>query len=176
MTVVYPEGTPTLGNTKLKAGIVIPTNLASPSLATHVNAASSVELTGHLFAADWNPMGSQGKGQRAVRLGATFTRDALARAQWAAPTLKYIYKPELADNGVGNEAKQLLVEGTVVVLYERRGKDADIAWAAADRVRVHHVRVGAQIPLGDAADENGEFHILQETEYIVFPVDGVIAI
>lgn len=175
MTVVYPEGTPTLGTTKLKAGIVIPTSLAAPSLATDVNAASSVEITGHLFAAGWNPSGSQGKGSRAARLGSTSTRDSLNRAQWTAPTLQYVYDPTADDAAAGNEAKELLVEGTEVVLYERRGLDADTALIATHRVRVHHVRVGAQIPMGDAADENGEHFISQETEYISDPVDGVIA-
>lgn len=175
MTVVYPEGTPTLGTTKLKAGVVVPVSLAAPSLATNVNAASSVEITGHLFAAGWNPTGSQGKGQKAPRMGATFQRDSLSRAQWTAPTLQYVYDPTAADSAEGNEAKELLVAGTEVVIYERRGLDADTAFAASQRVRVHHLRVGEQIPMGDHADENGEFFIQQETEYLSDPVDGVIA-
>lgn len=175
MTVVYPEGTPTLGTTRLKAGVVIPTSLSAPSLATNINAVSSVDITGHLFVAGWNPTGSQGKGQRAPRLGSTSNRDSLNRAQWTAPTLQYVYDPTADDSAPGNEAKELLAEGTEVVIYERRGLDSDTAFAAAQRIRVHHLRVGAQFPMGDAADENGEFFMQQETEYVSDPVDAVIA-
>ena len=174
MTTVFPEGTPTLGNTKLKAVAAIATPTA-PSLATEVNGASSVDISCFVYPAGWNPTGSQGKGTRPLRLCQKSQRDSLNRVSWTAPSLQYVYDPQAADSAPGNEAKEMLVEGAEVFIVERRGIDSDDAFAASQMVRVHHLRLGAQIPSGDLTDENGEFFIMQETEYVTDPVDGVLA-
>jgi hypothetical protein len=173
-TLVMPEGTPTLGNTKIVACVSLANPLA-PDLSGEIGAGTSVELSCFVYPAGWNPSGTQGKGTKPPRLCTKSQRDALQRVSWTAPSLQYVYDPTAADNAAGNEAKELLVEGAVVYVVERRGVDADTAFAASDRVRVHHLRVGAQIPSGDLTDENGEFFIMQETEYVSDPVDGVVA-
>ena len=173
-TLVMPEGTPTLGNTKIVACVSL-ANPAAPDLSGEIGAGTSVELSCFVYPAGWNPTGTQGKGTKPPRLCTKSQRDALQRVSWTAPSLQYVYDPQAADNATGNEAKELLAEGTVVYVVERRGVDADTEFAVADRVRVHHLRVGAQIPSGDLTDENGEFFIMQETEYVTDPVDGVVA-
>lgn len=173
-TTVYPEGTPTLGNTKIKAAVAVE-DLTAPKLATEINAATSVDISCFVYPAGWNPTGAQGKGTKPLRLCTKSQRDSLNRVSWTAPTLQYVYDPQGADAAPGNEAKELLVEGAEVVIIERRGIDSDDPFVVAERVRSHHLRLGAQIPSGDLTDENGEFFMTQETEYISDPVDGVIA-
>lgn len=174
MTMVMPEGTPTLGNTKIKAAAAVADMLA-PKLATEINAAGSVDISCFVYPDGWNPSGTQAKGTKRPRLCTTTQRDSLNRVSWTAPTLQYVYDPQADDSAPANQAKEMLVEGAEVYIIERRGLDADAVFAATQRVRIHHLRVGAQIPSGDLTDENGEFFITQETEYIDDPVDGVIA-
>ena len=78
---------------------------------------------------------------------------------------------------MGNEAKELLLEDARIYFVERLGLDAvDDPFAVGDRTRTHFLRLGAQIPSGDRTDENGDFYIMQETEYVnEGPVDGVVA-
>lgn len=173
-TLVLPEGTPTLGNTKLVAAVTLAT-MTAPSLAGEVNDDTTVELSCFVYPAGWNPSGTQGKGTKPPRLCTKTQRDSLNRVSWTAPALQYVYDPQAADSAPGNEAKELLEPGTEVFVIERRGLDAEVDFAVGQHVRVHHLRVGAQIPSGDLTDENGEFFLMQETEYVTDPVDGVIA-
>lgn len=176
MTVVYPEGVPILGNTKVVATLAV-ASLTAPSLATDINAASSVDLSCYLLPDGWNPTGTQGKGTRQRRLCSKATQERLNTVAWSGPTLRYIHDPQGADADPGNEARELLQEDLTVYFIERMGLDAqDDPFTATERVRVHYLRLGAQIPSGDRTDENGDFFIMQETEYVnEGPVDGVVA-
>lgn len=174
MTIVLPEGTPTLGNTKIKAVVAV-ADMAAPKLATELNAVTSVDISCFVYPAGWNPTGAQGKGTKMARLCTKTQRDSLNRVSWTAPTLQYVYDPQAADAAEGNEAKELLTEGTEVYIVERRGLDSEAAFATTQHTRTHHLRLGAQIPSGDLTDENGEFFIMQESEYVSDPVDGIIA-
>ena len=174
MTVVYPDGVPSLGATKLTAlaGVAI---LTAPDLSTEIAAVTTVEVTGYLFADGYNPGGTQGKGTRRRRLGATTTREALNAAQHNSPTIQYTHDPNEIDSATGNEAREAFVEGSEWFFLERRGPDSDDVFAVGDRVRVHHLRMGAQFEM-DSTDENGEFYVMQETEYVnQGPVIGVVA-
>jgi hypothetical protein len=173
MTMVMPEGTPTLGNTKLKAVLTI-ADPEAPKLATEINAVSSVDISCFVYPAGWNPAGSQGKGTKPRRLCETGTRDSLNTVQWTAPALQYVHNPQGDDADPVNAAKAILTEGTLIHVLERQGLDADEDFAVDDRTRDHYLRLGAQIPSGDLTDENGEFFIMQEAEYVLNPVDGVV--
>lgn len=174
MTVVQPDGVPSLGATKITATLAVAT-LTAPSLASEVGAATAVEISGYLFADGWNPGGSQGKGQARRRLAATTTKETLNPAQWTSPTLQYAHDPNAGDADPGNEARELLKEGVEVFIIERNGQDADEAFAVGDQVTVHHLRMGRPFPQRPT-DENGEFFIMQETEYVNDgPVEGAIA-
>lgn len=176
MTVVFPEGTPILGNTKVLATPAV-ASMAAPSLATEIGAATAVDLSCYLLPDGWNPTGTQGKGTRPRRLCSKTTQERLNTVAWAGPTLRYIHDPQGADADAGNEARELLVEDATLYFIERMGLDAqDDPFTATERVRTHHLRLGAQIPSGDRTDENGDFFIMQETEYVnEGPVDGVVA-
>jgi hypothetical protein len=166
MTVVYPEGTPTLGNTKVVAAVAV-ASLTAPKLATEISAATSVEISCYLFPAGWAPTASTAKGTKMARLCDKILREQFNRTTYSIGDLQYVYDPQGDDSDPGNEAKELLVEGTQIYLIERIGLDAqDDAMAVADRVRTHHVELGPQIPSGDRTDENGEFFITQCVVYV----------
>lgn len=175
MTVVYPEGTPTLGNTKVKAVLSVASPTA-PKLATEINAATSVDISCYLYPAGWNPTGTTAKGTKPTRLCSKTQLEQLNRTTWTLADLQYVYDPQADDTAPGNEAKELLVEGTTLHLVERIGLDADEdVFAVGQRTRDHFVTLGAQIPSGDRTDENGEFYITQSVIYANSgPIDGVI--
>lgn len=177
MTVVMPEGTPTLGNTKVAAVVAI-VDPEAPALATEINAATSVDASCYLFPAGWTPTGSTAKGQRQARLCSRNTVEALNRTNYTIGALQYVHDPQTADAAAGNELRELLQEGTKIYFVERQGLDAqEEPFAVGDRVLVHHLQLGPQIESGDRTDENGEFFISQEAVYVSAdgPVVGIIA-
>lgn len=176
MTLVMPEGVPTLGATKVK-GVISIASQTAPKLATEINVATSVDLSLFLYPAGWSPTGNTAKGTRPVRLGSKKEREIFNRTTWSLGALQYVYDPQAIDTAPGNAAKALLVEGAVLHLLERLGLDAEtVAFAIGDRTRDHWVRCGPQIPSGDRTDENGEFYMMQELIYVnsLAPVDGVV--
>lgn len=176
MTAVIPEGTPTLGNTKIKFALAV-ADLAVPSLGTEVNAASSVEASCHIYPAGWTPTGSTSKGTKPLRLCSKKAQEKLNRTMFSIGDLQYVYDPQAADSAAGNEVKEIAVEGAEIYVIERLGLDAEtVDWAVGQRVRTHHLVFGPQIPSGDRTDENGEFYITQSVAYVNDgPVDGVLA-
>lgn len=176
MSISIPEGTPTLQRTNVMVVLTVADMLA-PKLATEINHASSKNISCHLFAEAWNPTGSTGKGSRKARMCTDGMIETLQRTTYTVPDLMYTHDPQAADGAVGNEARAILVPGTVLYLVERQGLPMSTAWAVAQRTRTHKVRLGAQIRSGDLTDENGEYYISQTLVYSVLtgPVDGVIA-
>jgi hypothetical protein len=176
VTVVYPEGTPTLGTISTRAVLSV-TSLVAPKLATEINAATSVKADLYLFPAGWNPTGTTGKGTKPARLASKRDRQQLNRTSYELPDLQYIYDPQGDDSDPGNEMKEICVEGAKLYIVERRGPDAeDDVWVVGEKVRTHYIMLGPQIPMGDPSDENAEHFIQQSLVYINNgPVDGVIA-
>ncbi len=176
MTTFYPEGTPTLGNTKV-AGVLTVTNLAAPKLATEILAATSVDLSCYLYPAGWNPTATPNKGTKPPRLCSKTTQEQFNRTGYSLPDLQYVHDPQAADAAAGNEARELLQEGLEIHFVERQGLDAqDDAFTVGEHVLTHKVVLGPQIWSGDRTDENGEFFITQPAIYLNDgPVQGVIA-
>jgi hypothetical protein len=176
MTLVYPEGTPTLGNTKVAACLTV-ADLTEPSLATEINAVTSVDGSLHLYPAGWAPTGTPAKGEKPPRLGSKKTLQQFNRTAYDLGDLQYVYDPQGDPSAPSNELMEILVPGTKRVLVERIGLDAeDVAFAVGQKVRCHYVELNDQIPSGDRTDENGEHFITQSVIYVNDgPVDGVIA-
>lgn len=165
MTVVYPEGTPTLGNVKVKAVASI-ADLTAPSLATEVNAATSVDISCYLYADGWAPSGATAKSTKKRRLCSKSDVEQIDVTSYTVAALRYTHDPQGADTDTGNEARELLAEGTKLYFVERQGLDAmDVDFTVADRVRTHYLELGPQIESIDT-DENGEFYIMQEVVYV----------
>lgn len=177
MTLVMPEGIPTLGNIAVKAVATIATPSA-PSLATELNAAGTEDISLHLMPAGWGPTADTPLGTAPPRLGSRSIRQQLNRTTYSLPALQYVYDPQGDVGDPGNEAFDLLVEGTKIHLVERRGLDAETdAWAVGQKTRDHYIELGPQVPMGDPTDENAEFYIMQVVHYVNGdgPTDGTIA-
>jgi hypothetical protein len=177
VTVVLPEGTPTLGNTKVMAVVDI-ASMVAPSLAGEINDVTSVDASCYLYPAGWTPTGDTPKGQKPARLCSKVVGESLNRTNYTIGALQYVHDPQTADAATGNELRELLQEGTKIFFVERMGLDAqDVAFAAGQRVLVHHLELGPQIESGDRTDENGEFFIQQAAVYVsgAGPVVGIIA-
>lgn len=176
MTIIYPEGTPTLGNTKVKAVVTI-ADLLAPKLATEINAVSSVDISCYLYPAGWAPSATTAKGSKPARLCSKNDLQQFNRTAYEVGDLQYVYDPQGASTVDANKAKTLLVEGTKIYLVERLGLDAQTnAFAVAQKVTTHYLILGPQIPSGDRTDENGEFFITQSVIYVnAGPVAGTIA-
>jgi hypothetical protein len=177
VTIIMPEGVPILGNTAVTAVVAI-ADMTAPSLATEVNAATSVDISLFLSASGWNPQATSNKGTRPARLGQKTQREAFNRTTFQMGTLSYTFDPQAPDTDDENKAKALLLEGTTIFLVERLGLDAETdAWAVGQQVRCHKVILGVQSVGGDRTDENGEFVLMQDAIYAALegPVDGTIA-
>lgn len=176
MTLVMPEGTPTLGAVKVKVTAAIANRLA-PSLATEINAAAAVDISCHLLADGWQATAETAKNNKKRRLCSTADTEQLGVTTYRVAALRYVHNPQAADATLGNEARTLLKVGLKFYFVERHGKDAQTApFAVADRVRSHYLVLGPQIEMPDP-DDNGEFFIYQEVTYVAAgaPVVGTVA-
>lgn len=176
MTIIQPEGVPTLGNTAVKA-VVDVADPTAPKLATELNAATSVDISLFLEAAGWNPQATSNKGTRPARLGQKTQRESFNRTTYSMGTLQYTFDPQALDTDDENKAKTLLTEGTTIYLVERLGMDAENdAWAVGQKTVTHKVILGVQATGGDRTDENGEFVKMQDAIYAALegPIEGVV--
>lgn len=177
MSITIPEGTPTLANTKIVAVLSV-ADTAAPKKATEIDAVTSLDFTCYLFADGWTPTASTAKGQSRRRLCSPRSAERLNTTTFSIGALQYSHNPKTADGSVGNEARELLTEGTKIYLVEGQGIDGQTGeFTAGDRVRTHYVELGPQIDSGDQTDENGEFFIMQELVYVTAdgPVVGTVA-
>lgn len=174
MTVVYPEGTPTLGNTSITAVLAV-ADEDSPKLATEINAATSVNISCYLYDDGWTPGGTQTKQTKKRRLCSKRDVEQLFTATYTIGALRYTHDPQAADAGAGNEARELMQAGTKLYLIERQGLDArEDALAVGQHTLSHYVELGEQFWSTDT-DDNGEYFIMQEVAYVNDgPVRGVI--
>lgn len=176
MTIVMPEGTPTLGAVKVKAVVSI-TDPAAPKLATEINAVTSVDISCHLLADGWQPSAETAKQTKKRRKCSKKDTEQIGVTTYRLAALRYIHNPQADDTAPGNEARKALKEGLKFHFLERQGKDAQTApFAVADRTRDHYVTLGPQIEMDDP-DENGEFYIYQEVAYVTAdgPKAGIVA-
>ena len=139
MTVVYPEGTPTLGNTKV-AVMVACAALAAPKLATEIGAVTSVDGSCYIYPAGWAPTASTNKGTKPTRLCSRKQAEQFNRTQYTFGDLQYVHNPQAADAAAGNEMRKLLVEGTKLYFVERQGLDAQTdSFTVGEFVIVHYL-------------------------------------
>lgn len=175
MTIVMPEGTPTLGAVKVKAVLAI-TDPEAPKLATEINAATSVDISCHLLADGWSPTAETAKQTKKRRLCSKKDTEQLSVTSYRVAALRYVHDPQADDAAPGNEAREALKEGLKWHFLERQGKDAQVdPFAIGDRTRDHYLVLGPQIEMNDP-DENGEFYVMQEVAYVSAegPIVGLV--
>ncbi|GAA1138345.1 hypothetical protein [Nocardioides aquiterrae] len=172
MSIYEPEAVESQGATKIKLLSAV-VDAAAASLATEVNAASSVEAT--LVFNTWNPTRTPNTGTAPRRVG---TRDQFPREgnmQYQPIAITYPDDPQ-ADTGDPNvKAKDLLTEGTVKYVLVRKGIDVDTAFAADQKYELWKVRCGAQIETQSGEDEFAEYQIQQNLYPLQKVAKGVIA-
>lgn len=153
MTVVFPEAVKAHGNTGLVAGTTAPSSPTTPSLATDINAATSLNVSMYVFG-EIEFSKTVNKGAAPRRLGQRETLQEFGEESHEIGTIMLVWGPQDADSDEVNEAKALFADGAELWLYIRRGVDAETAFAAADKVEVRHVRIAGGRP-GKTGD--GEF-------------------
>lgn len=126
--------------------IVFCTDLASaaaPSLATELNAASSVEGTLAMYGT-WRPPVNVETGNAPTRIGTSTQLPQEGNAQLQVIPVSYPHDPSADDTDPQNKLRALLAEGVELYAVVRRGVDKDTDWTVGDRVEVWHVRCGYQ--------------------------------
>lgn len=134
---------------------------AAPSLATEINAATSLEVTLAAYGT-WNAPVNVNTGNSPRRIGTTVQLPQEGNAQRQVIPFPYPVNPSLPDSDDANKVKAFLAEGTEFYALVRRGTDKDTAFAADDIGLMYHLRAGYQpeaTPTGD--DEFAEYQIMQ---------------
>lgn len=172
MTVLYPEATPAQGNTSV---VVVQTiaDKNAPKLATEINAASSVNISCYLYG-QLEATSNQNKGTAPNRMCDTVTLEILGNTTYSLAGLEYLFDPQGDAADDPNKAKTTLAPGAEVWLVVRKGLSArNTAYAASQKVDLHHVRLGVQndVTVGDG--EFAEYAKRQEVVYIEPPIYGV---
>ena|GEM_PF-1852273 len=158
---VYPSGVTVQGNIKLQwvTAIASPT---APSLATEINAASSLDISCYVAGDSWNPDIEQNKGEAPRRLCTKVQRDVFGNLKYNLDDLMYSISPQGAALSDGKKAYEALTVGTTGFIVARYGLDAQTTdWAAAQIVDIWPVTLGARLKVGDPSNEFNEFMVKQ---------------
>ena len=161
MAVIYPAGTGVQGNLGVKWVEAI-ADEAAPSLATELEAASSVDISCYLYAGGWNVTVNANKGAAPRRLCTRQTTEQFGATTYTLADLLYTLDPQAADSDPDNAALAALTAGSEGFIVVRMGLDArELAWAVGQYVNVYAVRLGEQNHIGDTTDEFAEFQVQQ---------------
>lgn len=170
MPVTVPPGVAADGAVSVKFVTAL-ANPAAPSLATEINAASSVDLTCLLTKDGFSPAG-EAAAITDERLCSKQVFEDFGTVTYSTDALTYIYDPQTPASA-SNKAYAALVTGTTGFLVVRWGKDVDIAWAAGDKVDVYPVKVGPRIK--QAPEANSKLKV-QQKPYVTGPVQQDVAV
>lgn len=153
MTIAFPEAVKVNGNTGLVAATTAPTDPDAPSLASDINAATSLNVSMYVFGTIEFTK-TVNKGAAPKRMGQGASLQEFGDEAHEIGTIMLVWGPQEDDSEEVNEAKAMFVDGAELWLYIRRGVDAETPYAAADKVEVRHVRINGGRP-GQTGD--GEF-------------------
>ena len=175
MTVIFPEATPVYGTTSVVA-IQTMADPAAPSLATDIDAATSVNISCFLYSGGVGTS-TTAKGEAPRRLCTTSVLQNFGQTTYEVTDLQYVYDPQAALSTDDNKARNALTEGSEVYLLVRRGLNAqDTAYAAGQYVDVWHVRLGPQNKTQTGDGEFDENSITQAVVAIEPPVEDVLIV
>jgi hypothetical protein len=157
-TGVRPEACPADGFVRV-FWVSSALTLTAPT-TTQLNA--GLELSYYLTVDGWQPTADE---QEVTddRLGDAITYENRGRSRFTLGSIRYVTYPGDADN---DEAALALTEDATGWFVERRGLDADTAWAAAQLVTIIPARLGAQVD--QAPEANSVLHITQRV-YVTGP-------
>lgn len=172
MTVLFPEATPVHLNLKVVVANTVASS-AAPSLATEINAGTSLDVS--CFIRAWNPEISTNSGNAPDRLCTSLSLPIEGKTQLSAISLAYVYDPQAATSTDDNKARLKLAQGTEFYIVARKGLPYTTAFVAAQFSEVWKVRCGRQNYVQSGDDEFAEFEIQQMLYPILEPVHGVVA-
>lgn len=173
MTMIYPEGVSTLGNTKhiWVASIADP---EAPTLAELTAAApGALDISCALYAGVFAPTQSV---NRAAAPRRSCERDQFERTTSvtrSVPDISYAISPQAAAGSDGKKAYETLAEGKVGFIVERMGLDARTSDLATGQfVNVYSVTLGPALIV--APNEDGsEYQVTQAIDLNGKPVQNV---
>lgn len=139
-------------------------DLAAPKASTEIGAATAFRLTYSFVPGGWNPDGSQEK-LTDERLTAPQVMESLGKTTRSL-TLEYV------DSSAAGSAAVVLAAGQSGYFVERRNTPQTTLAAAAQKVNIYPVTLGAQIDT--PPDGTGKFRIKQETA-LGTVVKGILA-
>ena len=172
MTVIFPEAVKQQGNTSVVAvqNIADP---AAPSLATDIQAATSVNVSCFLYSGGVGTA-TTNKGEAPARLCTTKRLQQFGTTSYEVTDLQYVYDPQKPDSDNANKAKAALTDGTDVYLVVRKGMNAETtAFATGQKVDIWHVRLGPQNRTQTGDGEFDEYSITQTVVVLEPPVEDV---
>lgn len=169
MSVTFPEATPVQGNGKVTAVVT----LVAPAAPTVLELNGGTDISCYLR--DFVSTADQATGTGPRRYCTRSQLQQLGTVSWTIDSLRYVYDPQGATTLPANAARTLLVSGLTIYLVERLGLPVETAWATTQKVRVHQVRLGVQVPTRSGDGEFDEFEIMQAIAYTREPFVGVVA-
>lgn len=170
MTVLAPEGTPALGNTKVIIVDAVAT-LTAPDLSSEIGAVTSLEVTGFVERFLMPETVNTGAGPSRLLRGVTFMREG--RTQLGLITIRYAYDPQDDDAATANKAKAKLVRGYTGLAVVRKGLPNDTAFAIGDQTETVKIRAGRQV-FEEPEEEFGDYMITQNLLVTAEKVHGAI--
>lgn len=173
--VVFPEAVSSFAGRKVVALTSAPADLdAATVVAVEAGVTAGLEMTMFLLS-PFVPSGSQNKGNGPRRVGESKQLQRLGVATQESPTLQYIHDPQGDASDVANKPRTALAPGTEIWVIERPGIPSETAFAADQKYRLHHLRVGEQFYITSGDGEFDVEIVQQESEYVTAPIWGELA-
>lgn len=158
MTVTIPEYVTAEGNVKV-AYVPAIASLTAPT-AVELNAAAAVDITCYLPETWGGVTAEQSRGTQR-RMCSKETFETLGRTSRSVADITYTYLPQGTTSDPGNKVKTALTPGSKGYLVVRYGPAATTAFAAAQKVDILPVEVGAPSKNTGGADEFAPLTITQ---------------
>jgi hypothetical protein len=172
--IFFPPGVKVQGNDKIVLMTAV-ADPAAPSLATEVNAATSVEITEAAYGT-WDAPVTVNTGNSPTRIGTQEQLPEEGNAQRGVIPLTYPVDPSKPKTDPVNKLWALLEQGTLLYALVRRGVSKDTDFAVADQGLVYQVRVGFQPePTATGTDEYAEYQVAQNLVPVSAPVKATLA-
>lgn len=173
MTVLFPEAVKQQGNTSVVFVQTIATPTA-PAVAAEINASTSVNVSCFLYSGG-QITSTQNRGAAPRRLCTTEELQQFGTRTTEISDIQYLHSPQGAPSVDANKARTALVDGSEWYMVIREGLNArSTAYAAAQRVLVTKVRMGAQNRGVTGDGEFDEYAITQGIIALSPPVEGTL--
>ena len=172
MSIFLPETVNSLGKTSVVMVSAI-ANQSSPSLASEINATTSVNVSCFLYGAAAGSV-TTAKGEAPKKLCTVNQFQERGIATVEVGDLSYSHHPQRALTDAANKAKASLLDGSRWYMVVRSGKAGDTALISADRVDIWYVELLNQNRGVTGEGDFDQFAILQSVIAKANPVYDVV--